>query len=204
METPYHLYFDAMPCYLTVHDRDFRIIDANRQFRENFGEVEGRFCYQVYKRRSEKCEDCPVERAFWDGLSHRGEERVKCLDGKEVSVLVEATPVRDSDGKIVAVIEMSTDVTQIKSLQRQLRRSQRRYHLLFDEVPCYISVQDPQLNIVEANRAFQDDFGSSLGCKCYETYKHRTEPCLPCPVQETLEDGQPHTQEEVVTSLGGK
>jgi len=204
MENAYYRYFDAMPCYLTVQDRDFRIIDANQRFREDFGETENRFCYQVYKRRSEKCEVCPVERAFWDGHSHRNEERVTCPDGKEVSVLVEATPIRDQSGEIVAVIEMSTDVTQLKSLHKQLRRSQRRYRLLFDEVPCYISIQDPDLCIVEANRAFQEDFGSCLGRKCYEAYKHRTEPCAPCLVQETFEDGEFRTREEVVTSLSGE
>jgi len=204
MENPYHRYFDAMPCYLTVQGRDFRIIDANQRFRDDFGDIEDRFCYQVYKRRSEKCEVCPVEQAFWDGNSHRNEERVICLDGREVSVLVEATPIRDSSGKIAAVIEMSTDITQIKGLERKLRRSQRRYHLLFDEVPCYISIQDPELHIVEANRAFQEDFGACLGRKCYEAYKHRTEPCAPCPIQETFEDGAPGTREEVVTSLDGR
>ena len=204
MDDRYRQYFDAMPCYLTVQGRDFRLIDANRRFREDFGDIEDRHCYQVYKRRSEKCEVCPVEQAFLDGRSHRSEERVTCVDGKEVSVLVEAMPVRDQRGNITSVIEMSTDITRIKGIERKLRRSQRRYHLLFDEVPCYISIQDPELNIIEANRAFQEDFGSCLGRKCYEAYKHRTEPCVPCPVQETLDDGEPHTREELVTSLGGK
>ncbi|MEW6249941.1 MAG: PAS domain-containing protein [Planctomycetota bacterium] len=196
--------FDAMPCYLTVQDRSLRVIAANRRFRQDFGEPAGRFCYQAYKRQSEKCEACPVEQAFRDGQSHRGEHRVRCLDGREVWVLVEATPVRDDQGEIQSVIEMSTDITELKDLQRQLRRSRRRYHLLFDEVPCYISIQDRELNIVEANRAFQDGFGNGLGRKCYEIYKHRSEPCAPCPVQETFEDGQPHYREEVVTALDGK
>ncbi|NQT16962.1 MAG: PAS domain-containing protein [Planctomycetes bacterium] len=204
MENSYHAYFDAMPCYLTVQGRDLRIIDANQRFRDDFGDIEDRFCYQVYKRRSEKCEVCPVEQAFRDGNSHRGEERVRCLDGKEVSVLVEAMPIRGADGRISAVIEMSTDVTEMKLLQRQLRRSQHRYHLLFDEVPCYISIQDPGLHIIEANHAFWQDFGDCLGRKCYNIYKHRSEPCLVCPVQETFEDGKPRNREEVVTSLDGK
>lgn len=203
MNDHYRSCFEAMPCYLTVQDRDFRIIDANRQFRTDFGETEGRFCYQVYKRRSEKCEICPVERAFRDGQHHRSEERVKCLDGREVQVLVEASPIRNEDGDITSVIEMSTDVTYIKELEAQLRRSQRRYRLLFDEVPCYISIQDPELRVVEANRAFQEDFGSCLGRNCFEVYKHRTEPCVPCPVQDTFDDGEPHTREEVVTALNG-
>jgi PAS domain S-box-containing protein len=204
MEELDRLYFDALPCYLSVQDRGYRVVAANRRFRDDFGDPDGRFCYQVYKRRSEKCEVCLVEQAFRDGRGHRGEERVKCLDGREVSVLVEATPIRDASGQIASVIEMSTDITELKGLQRQLRRSRRRYQLLFNEVPCYISIQDPELRIIEANRAFQDGFGSCLGRKCYEAYKHRTEPCAPCPVQETFEDGQPHSREEIVTALDGK
>jgi len=145
-----------------------------------------------------------VARAFHDGQSHRSEEQVTSLDGRQVSVLVEATPIRDESGSISAVMEMSTDITDIKDLERQLRRSQRRCRLLFDEVPCYISIQDRDLNVVEANRAFQENFGSCLGRKCYEVYKHRSEPCVPCPVQETFDDCEPHTREEVVTSLGGR
>jgi len=201
---PYRQYFDRLPCYLTVQDRDFRILHANERFRKDFGDFDGRHCYQVYKHRSEKCEVCPVEQAFWDGQCHRSEERVRCLDGREVSVLVEATPLLDESGNITSVMEMSTDVTHIKRLEEQLRQSRQRYQLLFEEVPCYISIQDPDLRIVEMNRAFREDFGSSLGCKCYEVYKHRTEPCVPCPVQDTLEDGKAHTCEEVVASLRGE
>jgi PAS domain S-box-containing protein len=204
MNKDYHAYFDALPCYLTVQDRDFRITEANERFRRDFGDIEGRHCYQVYKRRSERCEICPVARAFHDGQSHRSGEQVTSLDGREVSVLVEAMPIRDESGNIVAVMEMSTDITEIKDLERQLRRSQRRCRLLFDEVPCYISIQDCELNIVEANRAFQENFGSCLGRKCFEVYKHRSEPCVPCPVEEAFEDCEPHTREEVVTSLDGR
>ena len=71
MESTYRKYFDALPCYLTVQDREFRLIDANDRFRRDFGDWEGRYCYQVYKHRSEKCEICPVERVFHDGQSHR-------------------------------------------------------------------------------------------------------------------------------------
>jgi len=204
MKDAFRQYFDTLPCYLTVQDREFRIIEANQRFRESFGDFAGRYCYQVYKHRSEKCEVCPVEQAFQDGECHRGEEQVRCLDGKEVSVIVEATPLRDENGRINAVMEMSTDVTKIKHLEKKLRQSQERYRLLFEEVPCYITIQDQDLNIVETNRAFQEDFGHFLGCKCYEAYKHRNEECYPCPVRETFRDGELRTHEDVVTSRRGE
>lgn len=204
MDLDYRRIFDALPCFISVQDRDFHVLDANARFRRHFGDFEGRCCYQVYKRRSERCEVCPVARTFRDGERHESEERVRTLAGEQLTVLVRTEPVLGEHGEIVAVVEMSTDITHIRDLQALLTRSQKRYHTLFDEVPCYISIQDLDLNIVEANRAFQEDFGSVLGRKCYEAYKHRSAPCEPCPIQQTMEDGLAHTREEVVTTLDGQ
>ncbi len=199
----YKQYFDSLPCYLTVQDRDFRIVEANHRFRKDFGDIEGRYCFQVYKQRPEKCEDCPVERTFRDGQFHQEHEVVKTLDGREVSVIVNTTPIRNDDGSIVAVMEMSTDITEISLLQRQLRESQERYRLLFEEVPCYISIQDANLNIIQANRMHREAFGTFYGCKCYKVYKHRDKECNPCIVRHTFGDGQVRIHEEVVTGRDG-
>ncbi|MBW1806544.1 MAG: PAS domain-containing sensor histidine kinase [Deltaproteobacteria bacterium] len=204
MTHPYQRFFEALPGYCSVQDRDFRIIEANRRFRDDFGDYENRYCYQVYKQRSEKCEICPVDQTFRDGQSHHSEEIVTCLDGRQVSVITYTTPIRDEDGQIRAVLEMSTDITEIKLLLKQVKESQERYRLLFEDVPCYISIQDKDLNIVEANRSFRENFGSHLGCKCFEIYKHRDEECLDCPVQRSFDDGQVHRSEEVVSSKSGE
>ncbi|MCP4679638.1 MAG: PAS domain-containing sensor histidine kinase [Deltaproteobacteria bacterium] len=204
MEQLYKKYFQDMPCYLTVQDRNLKVIDANRRFKDDFGNWTGRHCYQIYKNRSEICEVCPVEETFRDGQCHSSESQVVSLDGKETSVIVYTTPIRDDTGEIISVMKMSADITGVKRLQSQFRDSKKRYQQLFDEVPCYISIQDHDLNIVEANRRFTKDFGASLGCKCYETYKHRKEECIPCPVQQTFEDGQVHSSDEIVTSREGE
>ncbi|MBU0743055.1 PAS domain-containing sensor histidine kinase [bacterium] len=204
MEETYKNYFDSMPCYLSVQDRDLKIVDANERFIRNFGDPTGRYCYQVYKRRPEKCEDCPVERTFLDGRRHRSEQLVRTLDGRDVSVLVYTTPLRDAAGDITSVMEMSANITEIKQLQDQLRSSKRRYHALFEDVPCFISIQDPDLRIVEANRLHREAFGTFYGCKCYEVYKHRSEECSPCIVRQTLADGGTYVHEEVVTRRDGE
>ena len=204
MELDFREVFEEMPCLLTIQDRDFKIIQANGRFRKHFGEPEGRYCYQVYKQRSERCEVCPVARTFRDGERHESEEEVTTLSGETLSVLVRSKPIYNKAGEIVGAMEMSTDITHLKNLQKLLRGSQKRYHTLFDEVPCYISIQDQDLNIIEANKAFLRDFGRALGARCYEAYKHRNSPCEPCPVQQTLADGLSHTREEVVTSRSGE
>lgn len=203
MKHPYDLYFEVMPAYLTILDRDLRILEANLRFRKDFGEYEGRYCYQVNRNRSERCEQCPAERTFRDGQRHGIEEQFRNLSGDLVSLLVYTTPIRNEAGEITAVLKMATDITELKLLHNQLRESRERYRQLFEEVPCYISIQDPELRIVEANRRFREDFGDFLGKKCYEVYMHRSQECIPCTVKQTFQDGQGHQSEEVVTSRRG-
>jgi len=200
----YEKYFRSMPCYVTVQDRELTIIDANTKFKEDFGDWNGRHCYQIFKQRSELCDVCPVERTFRDGLPHVSQETVYSLDGRDVAVIVYTTPIRDDSGEIISVMGMSADITEVKLLEERLRDSQERYRLLFDQVPCFISIQDKDLNIIEANRRFTQAFGANLGCKCHEIYKHRQEECLICPVQETFQDGKVHRSEELVTSRDGR
>ena len=204
MDDRYRQYFDALPCFLTVQDRNLKILSANRAFRKAFGEHEGRFCYQVYKKLPEQCEVCPVERTFRDGQMHQSEEVVTTLDGRELAVVVYTTPVRDEGGNIVAVMEMSADVTEIKHLQKQHKASRELYRLLFEEVPCYISIQDPDMRIVRANRLHRETFGTAYGCHCYKILKHRDEECVPCVVRESFKTGQVTQREEVVKALDGK
>jgi PAS domain S-box-containing protein len=204
MEQPYKHYFEVMPAYLTILDRDLRIIEANRRFRKDFGDYEGRYCYEVNKHRSQRCEHCPAEQTFRDGQRHGIEEQFKNLSGQEVSLIVYTTPIRNEAGEITAVMKMATNITEIKLLQNQLQESRERYRQLFEEVPCYISIQDRDLRIIEANRRFQEDFGDFLGRKCYQVYMHRSEECAPCAVKQTFQDGQVHQTEEVVTSKNGK
>ena len=204
MDEIYKKYFDSVPSYLTIQDKDLHLLEANKKFIQDFGEIEGRYCYQVYKNRSEKCEDCPVERTFRDGQQHHSEEKIKTRNGNESWVIVNTAPIFDNDGKIVSVMEMSTDITETKQLQNQFKESQRKFQLLFEEVPCFISIQDKNLRIVEANRLHRETFGTAYGRMCYEIYKHRTSKCEPCIIEKTFKDGEIHTHEEVVTSKDKK
>jgi len=204
MEEIYKKYFDSVPSYLTIQDKELHLLDANQKFKNDFGEIEGRYCYQVYKNRSEKCEVCPVEKTFRDGQPHSSEEKIETRNGNEVWVIVNTSPIYDDNGNIVSVMEMSTDITDAKNLQNQLRSSQKKYQLLFEEVPCFISIQDKELKIIEANRMHREAFGTSFGSKCYKVYKHRNSKCEPCIIQQAFNDGKIHTQEEVVTSQDNK
>lgn len=84
-------------------------------------------------------------------------------------------------------------------------RSQQSYHQLFNEVPCFIYVHDPDYQIIDANRKFVEYFGSHIGEYCFNICKNRDEPCRKCPVQDTFRDGKNHASEmEIISSDGVK
>ena len=204
VDSRYHRYWEEMPCYLSVHDRDFRIIDGNRRFREDFAERMGQYCYKVYKGREEICPDCPVEATFADGRNHPSEQLLITREGVEVPVVVHTTPIFDDAGEVEAVMEMHTDIGEVKRLQSELQRSQERLAQLFEEVPCFITVQGPDRVIEHANRKFRETFGDPVGEYCFKMYKHREEQCLVCPMQQTFDTGETREHEEVLFTKDGE
>lgn len=112
--------FDEVPCYISVQNRQQRIVRANRQFKLDFGACLGERCYEVYKHRTHPCPNCPVEQTFADGMVHQTEEVVTTCDGKQKIVFTLTAPLRDEHGEITEVMELATDITQIRELQGRL------------------------------------------------------------------------------------
>ncbi len=112
--------FDIVPCYITVQDRDFRIVESNNLFKKDFGDCTGQHCYRSYKNGIRVCQECPVEKTFEDGQVHVSEETVVTRDGRQAAMIVNSMPVRDESEEISGVMEVSTNITRVKELQRQL------------------------------------------------------------------------------------
>jgi PAS domain S-box-containing protein len=101
-------------------------------------------------------------------------------------------------------MEMHTDLRRFKLLEARLEQSQARLAQLFEEVPCFISVQGRNRIIQHANRKFRETFGEGVGDYCWRVYKHRDEPCLVCTPQPAFDKGVQTEHEEVVVSLAGR
>ena len=78
----------------------------------------------------------------------------------------------------------------------ELDKTVDEYQMLFDLVPCIITVQDRNYRLVRYNREFADKFDPKPGDYCYQAYKGLSEKCPVCPVEKTFEDGRSHWSEE--------
>ena len=147
----YQTLFEEVPCQISVQDRDFRIIQVNRVFKERFGDRLGEYCYRAYKDRDEICAICPVDNTFETGQPHFSEEVAFSKDGTPVHMLVSTSPILNEEGEVMAAIEMSTDITQVRLLEEELKRSEEKYRTLFNSDPNPIFVLD--LNTLEIQDA---------------------------------------------------
>lgn len=147
----YQELFEQVPCYITVQDPQLRLIRYNIEFAEKFAPFPGSHCYKIYKGRDEACEFCPVVRTFEDGNSHQSEESGIAEDGKIKHWICRTSPLRDDQGNITAVMQMSVDVTERKSLEEEIRRSEEKYREIFNNIPNPVFVLDTELKIIDCN-----------------------------------------------------
>jgi len=112
--------FNEVPAYILVLDRQLIIRNANRAYREDFGERIGQRCFETPLGQGHPCDDCPTVKSFEDGLVHSTEQARLLPDGRERHFLIHSAPVRDEAGRTDAVMEIFTDITHVRELQKEL------------------------------------------------------------------------------------
>ncbi|MCB2189483.1 MAG: PAS domain S-box protein, partial [Deltaproteobacteria bacterium] len=181
--------FEQVPCYISVQDRDFRLVAANRMFDRDFGAKIGEYCFSLYKGRDQKCEGCAVEQCFQDGGVHWAEERVKDQDGTVRHFLNLAAPITDARGQVVHVMEMATDVTPLRRLEEELRVSEEKYRLFFNNDPNAIFVfAQEDWRILDANQRAVSDYGYSYEALLALTFLELADPADQARLREFLSE----------------
>lgn len=118
--------FDSMANGVSIHDRDFTIVRANRALAEMLGTTTaaliGRKCYEVFHQLAGPIPDCPHQRAV--------------ATGKSVTIIAEeptlgrilnisADPLFDAQGEIIGTVHDVRDITEQEQLRDQLGQSDR-------------------------------------------------------------------------------
>jgi signal transduction histidine kinase/FixJ family two-component response regulator len=196
-------YFNDLPCFVSLHSPDLKIVAANQRFVSKLGDQTGEPSCRIYRDESDRRAVCPAKDTFRTGKGQRCSATVRLLDGTETSVIVHTAPIRNASGQVSLVVEIAADVAEIHRLQDELRTTQQHYKQLFNAAPCYITVQDKNLRITDANQRFREDFGSTANTRCYEIYQQRSQACPDCPVHRTFQDGHAHQAEMDVTASNG-
>lgn len=113
---------DSMSEQVIFHDREMRIIWANRAACESVdlapGEITGRYCYEIWHGRDEPCDGCPVIQSRETGSIREAE--IYSPDGRVWHV--RGYPVKNADGGLEGVVEVTADITRRKRAEDLIRK----------------------------------------------------------------------------------
>jgi two-component system, NtrC family, sensor kinase len=161
---------NAMTDALNIVDTDYNLIYQNEPSKRPVGgDHTGEKCYRVFEGSEKVCDGCPVEQAFKDGKSHTT-ERKTVMSGRVIFWENTANLIRDAEGRIVACLEISKDITERKKQEQALADELTRHRLLIDQSLDGIVVLDVDARVVEANQRFAE----MLGYTHEEVYKLHT------------------------------
>ena len=118
--------FNAIPDMVMVLDRQHRILRANEAMAAILGrsehELKGKLCFELVHQTNEPPAFCPHSVALKDGKKH-STEVFEPKFGRTLDIRV--SPLSDETGTVIGSVHLARDITEQKSLQRQLLQAQK-------------------------------------------------------------------------------
>jgi PAS domain S-box-containing protein len=119
-------YFNEMPCFVSVHDRNLTVVATNALYRDRLGDMVGRRSWEIYASREDPAGTCPVAQTLRAGTGQRRQETVIHRDGSLHPAMVQTAPIRSSRGDLELVLEFAVDISEVERLREELRAAQDR------------------------------------------------------------------------------
>jgi two-component system NtrC family sensor kinase len=119
--TLYEQLVPNLPDGITVQDRNFKIIYQNNAMKHAFGCHIGAKCHTIYERRDQICEKCGVQKAFQTGEPNMVLRTAFGVDGTTSYWENSCFPLFDSEGNIIAGVEVCRNITGRVSLEEEVK-----------------------------------------------------------------------------------
>ncbi|MFZ5907251.1 MAG: PAS domain S-box protein [Nitrospirota bacterium] len=198
-ENEKRIILDAMHERMSYRDKDRRILWTNRIFQEYAclpsEKIKGRTCFEILHQRNDPCPECPFEMtALVAGKSISIERSTS--DGK--IWFIRAHPVQDSHGNVSGFVEVSTDITDLKKAEQEVRSLKQQMEFILGATNTGIDIIDSEYNIRYVDPEWAKTYGNYTGRKCFEYFMDRDTVCPGCGIQKSLETKAVTVTEEVL------
>jgi PAS domain S-box-containing protein len=107
--------FDAIQDGLSVLDTDLTVTRVNQWMEQMYADqtpLVGQKCYALYQQRESPCPWCPALRTLETGKAHSTTVPYPSSDEPSGWIQLSAFPLKDSQGKVTAIIEYVQDITE--------------------------------------------------------------------------------------------
>ncbi len=118
----FNILLDAIPDSLVLLSPDLKVLWANKSARRTLipaGTQHSEYCYTLWHNQQRPCDDCPALKSFRSG----NPEEHQVITSANRLWAVRSYPIKNEQGDVESVMELSTDITEKKSMQAEQMRS---------------------------------------------------------------------------------
>ncbi|MGD8891151.1 MAG: PAS domain S-box protein [Desulfobacterales bacterium] len=148
---------DRIPDGLFTTDHEWRITYFNPAAEKITGfsayDAVGMYCKDVFKNAI--CEsDCALKRAVDEGRDiHNREYEITNINGQKIPIICSTSAFQDPSGKIAGGLEIFKDISELKRLQEEVARREKKYRRIFEGSHDMIYTTNLEGKILDINQA---------------------------------------------------
>lgn len=159
--------FDSLSFPTLILKPDKTIMYANQIFLEKykgFNAVIGKKCHEIFYKAKEPCKPhkCPLPKVLEEKKGNSVLRKVVTDDGQERWEDRVFSPILDDEGEILYIMESIRDVTRLKTLEIELKKTREFFENVIQSSASPIVAADRKGKILFMNQAAEELFGYSL------------------------------------------
>jgi len=155
-EARFRAVVDNLPSALLLKDVSGRYLLANKQFNAYFNpdgrDVVGKTSYDFVPKKFADQMIRHDREILESGTSSMRELDMPFADGQIHTIILQKFPIFDADGRCIAVGGITTDITERKQAEEELKKSEARFRAVVDHSPAAIVLKDLEGRYLVANR----------------------------------------------------
>jgi len=148
---------NRIPDGLFTTDHEWRITYFNPAAEKITGfsayDAVGMYCKDVFKNSI--CEsDCALKQAILEGRDiHNREYVIANIEGRKIPIICSTSAFRDVDGRVTGGLEIFKDISELKRLQEEVVKRERKYRRIFEGSHDMIYTTNQQGELLDINQA---------------------------------------------------
>ena len=174
---------------LVIIDKDYHIVWTNNYLARINGDVVGKSCFSTFNTCNTTCPDCGPKKIFAGAEYDSREFFNKQMQDKGLPCWFEliATPIKDKDGKVIAALELTVDITEKKELEKKIREERNKLEAITENISAGLMLVNKEYKIIWSNNFAQKWFGQTEDKKCFSVLHCKNAICENCGVQKIFD-----------------